>query len=153
MTAFEPEARGNRVEGLDFHKFYFALGEADPSPSTPVSAKSHICSPKVTLMAGGKSAVVTYIRLTQRPGKALLAPPPPRRSGSGKRQPPQQGSWWTGAPRGGASEEEEEEEFAPARPMVAGLGAPSVAAFEETRVWERQPAGNWVCMHFHRSSA
>ena len=23
MTAFEPEAIGNLVEGLDFHKFYF----------------------------------------------------------------------------------------------------------------------------------
>ena len=23
MTAFEPEALGNLVEGIDFHKFYF----------------------------------------------------------------------------------------------------------------------------------
>ena len=23
MTAFEPEALGNLVEGMDFHKFYF----------------------------------------------------------------------------------------------------------------------------------
>ena len=27
LTAFEPEARGNLVEGLEFHKFYFDNGE------------------------------------------------------------------------------------------------------------------------------
>lgn len=26
MTAFEPEALGNLVEGMDFHKFYFDNG-------------------------------------------------------------------------------------------------------------------------------
>ena len=25
LTAFEPEARGQRVAGLDFHRFYFDL--------------------------------------------------------------------------------------------------------------------------------
>ena len=37
LTAFEPEARGQRVEGLDFHRFYFDLGKpcllyTSPSP-------------------------------------------------------------------------------------------------------------------------
>lgn len=27
LTALEPEARGNLVEGLEFHKFYFDNGE------------------------------------------------------------------------------------------------------------------------------
>ena len=27
LTCFEPEAKGNLVEGLDFHKFYFDNGE------------------------------------------------------------------------------------------------------------------------------
>ena len=27
LTAFEPEARGNLVEGLEFHKFYFDNGK------------------------------------------------------------------------------------------------------------------------------
>ena len=28
LTAFEPEARGQRVQGLGFHRFYFDLGAA-----------------------------------------------------------------------------------------------------------------------------
>lgn len=28
MTAFEPEALGNLIEGMDFHKFYFDNGKA-----------------------------------------------------------------------------------------------------------------------------
>ena len=27
LTAFEPEAKGNLVEGLEFHRFYFDNGE------------------------------------------------------------------------------------------------------------------------------
>lgn len=27
LTAFEPEALGNLVEGIDFHKFYFENGK------------------------------------------------------------------------------------------------------------------------------
>lgn len=27
LTAFEPEAMGNLVEGMDFHKFYFDNGK------------------------------------------------------------------------------------------------------------------------------
>lgn len=29
LTAFEPEALGNLVEGMDFHKFYFDNGNYD----------------------------------------------------------------------------------------------------------------------------
>jgi hypothetical protein len=29
LTAFEPEAMGNLVEGMDFHKFYFDNGSYD----------------------------------------------------------------------------------------------------------------------------
>eukprot|EP00976_Prorocentrum_cordatum_P060710 1176015-Prorocentrum_minimum.AAC.1 len=117
-------------------------------------------SPKVTLLAGGKSAVITYIRLIQKVGKVSLAPPPPparphRRAGANAAAAAKGGNWWSGQPRGSAEEEEEEEEYAaaPQRPVVAAVGAPSVVAFEETRVWELQPAGNWLCMHFHRSEA
>lgn len=31
LTAFEPEALGNLVEGMDFHKFYFDNGNYDSS--------------------------------------------------------------------------------------------------------------------------
>lgn len=37
LTAFEPEALGNLVEGMDFHKFYFDNGNYD-SFASPFSA-------------------------------------------------------------------------------------------------------------------
>jgi dihydrofolate reductase len=58
LSAFEPEARGQLVEGLAFHKYYFDLGGArTPSNNT-------ICSPQVRLL-GEDAAVVSYVRLTQ----------------------------------------------------------------------------------------
>ncbi len=57
LTAFEPEAQGQLVEGLDFHKFYFDLG-ADPGPRHTTMA-----SPHVRLM--GDTALVAYVRLVQ----------------------------------------------------------------------------------------
>src|SRR5438105_2607591 len=58
LTAFEPEAAGQRVEGLSFHRFYFDVGGVKgPSNTT-------ICSPNVRLI--GDAAVVTYVRLSQR---------------------------------------------------------------------------------------
>lgn len=32
LTAFETEALGNLVEGMDFHKFYFENGNGKPEP-------------------------------------------------------------------------------------------------------------------------
>jgi calcium/calmodulin-dependent protein kinase (CaM kinase) II len=60
LTAFEPEAVGQRVDGLDFHRFYFGLGG--------FSKKHHttMCSPHVRVM--GDVAVVSYLRLNQRVG-------------------------------------------------------------------------------------
>ncbi|MBM4072993.1 MAG: DUF4440 domain-containing protein [Planctomycetes bacterium] len=60
LTAFEPEGLGQRVEGLDFHRFYFNLGGFSGQRNTTV------CSPHVRLM--GDVAVVSYIRLNQRVG-------------------------------------------------------------------------------------
>ena len=57
LTAFEPEAQGQLVQGLDFHKFYFNLG-ADPGPRHTTMA-----SPHVRLI--GDTAVVAYVRLVQ----------------------------------------------------------------------------------------
>ncbi len=59
LTAFEPEARGQLVEGLDFHKFYFDL-EQSASPWNVT-----MISPQVMLL-GDDTAVVTCVRLTQR---------------------------------------------------------------------------------------
>lgn len=58
LTAFEPEARGQRVEGLAFHRYYFDLG-------APVGARhTTMADPQVRLM-GEQAALVTYIRLVQ----------------------------------------------------------------------------------------
>lgn len=58
LTCFEPEALGNLVEGLPFHRFYFELGGAQKPYNTTMS------SPHVRLM--GDAAVVSYVRLNQR---------------------------------------------------------------------------------------
>ncbi|QDT54313.1 Calcium/calmodulin dependent protein kinase II Association [Caulifigura coniformis] len=58
LTCFEPEARGNLVAGMPFHKFYFDL----PSSGTP--RQSSISSPHVRVM--GETAIVCYIRLVQK---------------------------------------------------------------------------------------
>jgi calcium/calmodulin-dependent protein kinase (CaM kinase) II len=58
LTAFEPEAPGQMVEGLAFHRFYFDLGGIRGRHQTTM------CSPHVRLM--GDVAVVTYARLIQR---------------------------------------------------------------------------------------
>jgi calcium/calmodulin-dependent protein kinase (CaM kinase) II len=58
LTAFEPESRGQLVEGLPFHRFYFNLGGAKGGHNTTM------CSPHVRVM--GDVAVVAYVRLNQR---------------------------------------------------------------------------------------
>ena len=58
LTAFEPEARGQRVEGLDFHRFYFDLGKPDGARHTTM------VDPRVRML-GENAALVTCIRLVQ----------------------------------------------------------------------------------------
>lgn len=58
LTAFEPEAPGQLVQGLDFHRFYFDQG------GIRGPHKTTICSPSVRVM--GDVAVVAYSRLVQR---------------------------------------------------------------------------------------
>ena len=58
LTAFEPEARGQRVEGLDFHRFYFNLGKPDGARHTTM------VDPRVRML-GENAALVTCIRLVQ----------------------------------------------------------------------------------------
>jgi hypothetical protein len=69
LTAFEPEAQGHLVEGLDFHKFYFDLGKAlkNSSGAHGPAVQSTIVAPKVVLL-GTNAGVVTYTRLQQTPG-------------------------------------------------------------------------------------
>lgn len=59
LSAFEPEARGHLIDGMEFHRFYFDLGAGASAKNTTIS------SPHVRLV-GDDAAVVSYIRLVQR---------------------------------------------------------------------------------------
>jgi calcium/calmodulin-dependent protein kinase (CaM kinase) II len=57
LTCFEPEASGQLVTGLDFHRYYFDL-EKNSSPRNTTLA-----SPSARII--GPVGVVCYVRLTQ----------------------------------------------------------------------------------------
>uniref|UniRef100_A0A8C9TAL7 Calcium/calmodulin-dependent protein kinase type II subunit alpha-like n=1 Tax=Scleropages formosus TaxID=113540 RepID=A0A8C9TAL7_SCLFO len=60
VTAFEPEALGNLVEGLDFHRFYFEnLWSKNSKP-----VHTTILNPHIHLV-GDEAACIAYIRITQ----------------------------------------------------------------------------------------
>ncbi|XP_064458037.1 calcium/calmodulin-dependent protein kinase type II alpha chain-like isoform X2 [Ornithodoros turicata] len=60
LTAFEPEALGNLVEGMEFHKFYFDNGAG----KSYKSQNTTIMNPTVHLL-GDDAACIAYIRLMQ----------------------------------------------------------------------------------------
>ncbi|XP_051953507.1 calcium/calmodulin-dependent protein kinase type II subunit gamma-like isoform X23 [Xyrauchen texanus] len=60
LTCFEPEALGNLVEGMDFHRFYFE--NLLSKNSKPIHTT--ILNPHVHLI-GEDAACIAYIRLTQ----------------------------------------------------------------------------------------
>ncbi|XP_049271676.1 calcium/calmodulin-dependent protein kinase type II delta chain isoform X44 [Rhipicephalus sanguineus] len=60
LTAFEPEALGNLVEGMEFHKFYFDNGAG----KSYKSQNTTIINPTVHLL-GDDAACIAYIRLMQ----------------------------------------------------------------------------------------
>jgi calcium/calmodulin-dependent protein kinase (CaM kinase) II len=58
ITCFESDARGQLVEGMAFHRFYFDLdSQGGPRNTT-------MCAPHVRIL--GDAAVVSYVRLVQR---------------------------------------------------------------------------------------
>lgn len=59
ITAFEPEALGNLVEGIEFHKFYF-----DNSIKQSKSSNVTILNPVVHLL-GEDAASIGYVKVTQ----------------------------------------------------------------------------------------
>jgi calcium/calmodulin-dependent protein kinase (CaM kinase) II len=59
ITAFEPEALGNLVEGIEFHRFYF-----DNSVKQSKTTNVTILNPVVHLL-GEEAASIGYIRVTQ----------------------------------------------------------------------------------------
>ena len=60
LTAIEPQAPGQVVDGLPFHRFFFDLGGIRGRHQTTMA------SPRVRLM--GDVAVLAYVRLIQRVG-------------------------------------------------------------------------------------
>jgi calcium/calmodulin-dependent protein kinase (CaM kinase) II len=58
LTCFEPEACGQQVVGLPFHKFYFDL------PRGHAPRQSTIASPTVRIL--GDTGLVCYVRLVQK---------------------------------------------------------------------------------------
>jgi len=59
LTCFEPEALGQLVEGMEFHRFYFDLQGAAGKRNTTL-ASSHV------RLMGQDAAVVSYVRLIQK---------------------------------------------------------------------------------------
>lgn len=59
LSAFEPEARGRLVEGMEFHRFYFDL------ESEEIPVQTTIAMPHVRLLGSGDAAIVSYTRLIQ----------------------------------------------------------------------------------------
>ena len=58
LTCFEPEARNQLVEGLEFHRFYFELGgHLGKHVNT-------LCTPHVRML-GEDAALIAYVRLVQ----------------------------------------------------------------------------------------
>ncbi len=60
LTCIEPEAPGQIVEGLSFHKFYFELGGVRGRHQTTITA------PHMRIL--GDVAVLAYVRLVQKLG-------------------------------------------------------------------------------------
>lgn len=61
LTAVEPEAHGQLVEGLPFHRYYFQLGGVK-GPHRTTMCQLHVRP------LGADAAVLTYARLIQRLG-------------------------------------------------------------------------------------
>lgn len=60
LTTFEPEALGNLVEGIDFHRFYFEnLLSKNNKPIHTTILNPHVH------VVGEDAACIAYIRLTQ----------------------------------------------------------------------------------------
>jgi calcium/calmodulin-dependent protein kinase (CaM kinase) II len=60
LTCFEPEARGQLVVGMAFHKYYFDLPGSLQQPVKNVT----MSQPHVRLL-GDSAAVISYVRLNQ----------------------------------------------------------------------------------------
>ena len=60
LSCFEAEARGAFVQGLHFHKIYYDHGDAAED------RRAYMSEPHVRFLAGGRVAVLSYVRLVQK---------------------------------------------------------------------------------------
>jgi calcium/calmodulin-dependent protein kinase (CaM kinase) II len=84
LTAFEPEACGQLVTGLAFHKFFFDRRD-NPRPH-----HTTMCAPHVRLL-GADTAIVSYVRLHQ--GVSKEGVPSTRRFEETRVWQRQEGQW------------------------------------------------------------
>ena len=63
LTCFEPESKGNLVEGMEFHKYYFDNFYSPQQRNGPINTT--ILSPHVHILGEGV-ACIAYVRLSQR---------------------------------------------------------------------------------------
>jgi len=64
ITAFEPEALGNLVEGIEFHKFYFDNFNSIQAVKQSKTSHVTILNPVVHLL-GEDAASIGYVKVTQ----------------------------------------------------------------------------------------
>lgn len=60
LSCFEAEARGAFVQGLAFHKIYYDRGDIAED------RRAYMSEPHVRFLAGGRVAVLSYVRLVQK---------------------------------------------------------------------------------------
>ncbi|CAD6195680.1 unnamed protein product [Caenorhabditis auriculariae] len=64
MTCFEPEALGNLIEGVEFHRFYFDAGSASAVAARKNQVHTTMLNPNVHIV-GDDGACIAYVKLTQ----------------------------------------------------------------------------------------
>jgi len=142
VTAFDPEAKQQLIEGLPFHKFNFSSTAFSLSSNNVQSyPNSTMANPKITLL--GDSALVTYTRLVQYAAPVAF----PQDSKSTSAEPQQRAAWWHPAPPPVSVDSN-----SPAAPV--SCGSPTVSSYSESLVWKRADSAkgvDWKLVHFHRS--
>jgi ketosteroid isomerase-like protein len=91
LTGFEPEAAGQQISGLPFHKFYFDMAAGADGAAASPAPQSTMCTPVVRVM--GQTAVVSYARATQSVDAGGVAQTSVAHETRVWQRSPQDGSW------------------------------------------------------------
>jgi calcium/calmodulin-dependent protein kinase (CaM kinase) II len=65
LTCFEPEALGHLVQGLDFHRFYFADRSPGTAEASAPKKRVQVTVNQPQVWATEQMAVIAYVRLVQ----------------------------------------------------------------------------------------